>query len=223
MEENTAQPIQANQTTAEVQTPAVPVAHAETKTGWMPRKTFFLILLLTLVTIVLLAIALLPNLKSPLVTKPTTTTPALAYAKTNLSLSTPLTATPSGYKTDVQISTGKNEATAVQLEIVYDPKILTNVDIQPGSFFTDPTILLKQIDSVKGKITYVLGIGLGQKAVTGNGTVATITFSQISGQTKIKTPINFGAKTVVTAVGYPQSVLLKSTGVLFSIAPTPTP
>jgi hypothetical protein len=67
------------------------------------------------------------------------------------------------------------------------------------------------------------GIGLGGTPVIGKGTVATINFSTLPGLKTIKTPINFEPKTAVTAVGYAQSVLLKSTGVLFSISPTPTP
>jgi hypothetical protein len=199
-----------------------PVPQAETKTGWMPKRTFLLIVLLVVITVSLLALALLPSFKNILVT--TTSKPAavLSYAQTELSFSTPTTATPSGYKTDVLISTGENKVTAVQLEIKYDPKVLTNVDVKAGTFFATPIILLKKIDTVSGRITYVLGISLGNKAAVGIGTVATITFAPLSNQTTVKTPINFEPKTAVTAVGYAQSVLLKSTGVLFSISPTPT-
>jgi len=196
-----------------------PVAHVETKAGWMPKRTFLLITLLVVITACLLALALIQNVKSPTVTKPIAT---LSYAQTNLSLSEPVIATPSGYKTDVLIST-KNKVTAVQLEINYDPKVLTNVDVKAGTFFATPTILLKKIDAINGRITYVLGIGLGDTAATGKGTVATITFAPLLGQTTVKAPINFAPKTAVTAIGYVQSVLLKSTGVLFSISPTPTP
>ncbi len=218
MEENTAQPIQQSQQ------PVVPApapqqpTPTQPKIDWMPKRTFLLIALLVVITVCLLALALIQNIKSPTVTKPSAT---LSYAQTNLSLSEPIVATPSGYKTDVQIST-KNKVTAVQLEINYDPKVLTNVDVKASSFFTAPTILLKKIDAVNGRITYALGIGLGDTAVTGKGTVATLTFSTVTGTDSAKTPINFEPKTAVTAVGYAQSVLLKSTGVLFSLTPTPT-
>jgi hypothetical protein len=204
-----------------IETAEVPTAHAEKKSGWMPKKTFFLIALLVLVTVCLLALALIPNLKGPIIkSKPVAN---IDYAQTQLSFSPPVIATPSGYKADVLISTGKNKVTAAQLEINYDPKLLTNIDIKPGSFFTDPTILLKKVDAVNGRLVYVLGIGIGGTPATGKGTVAIISFSTLPNLTTIKTPINFLPKTAVTAVGYVQSVLLKSTGVLFSVTPTPTP
>jgi hypothetical protein len=218
MEENTVQSIQENPIT---EAPAVPtVAPVEKKTGWIPKKTFLLIALLIVVTVCLLVLALIPSFKSPTVTKKPVAN--IDYAQTLLSFSKPIAATPSGYATDVLISTGKNKVTVAQLEIVYDPKILTNVNIKPGSFFTAPTILLQKIDAANGRISYVLGIGLGDKPVTGKGTVATISYSVLPGLSTVKTPINFEPKTQVNAAGYVQSVLKQSTGVLFSISPTPT-
>jgi Cohesin domain len=201
-----------------------PITHVEEqvkeKTAWMPKKTFLLIALLVLITACLLALALIPSFKGPAIkVKPVAN---INYAQTQLSFSAPIIATASGYKTDVLISTGKNKVTVAQLEIAYDPKILTNVDIKAGSFFTDPTILLKKVDVVNGRITYVIGISLGGTPTVGKGTVATISFSTLPGQTTARTPINFLPKTAVNAAGYVQSVLLKSTGVLFSISPTPT-
>jgi hypothetical protein len=205
-------------------TSEAPITHVEElvkeKTAWMPKKTFLLIALLVLITACLLALALIPNFKT---VKPTIKPVAnIDYAQTQLSFSAPISDTASGYKTDVLISTGKNKVTVAQLEIAYDPKILTNVDIKAGSFFTDPTILLKKVDAVNGRITYVIGISLGGTPTVGKGTVATISFSTLQGLTTVKTPINFLQKTAVNATGYAQSVLLKSTGVLFSISPTPT-
>ena len=195
--------------------------HLEEKTGWMPKKTFLLIALLVFITACLLALALIPSFRTPAIkTKPLAN---IDYAQTQLSFSPPTVATPSGFKTNVLISTGKNKVTVIQLEIAYDPKILGNVNITPGTFFTAPTILLKKVDAANGRLTYVLGIGLGQTPATGKGMVATVNFSTLPGLTTVKTPINFLPKTAVNAVGYVQSVLLKSTGVLFSIAPTPTP
>jgi hypothetical protein len=202
--------------------PAVPVASVEEKVSSMSRKTLILILLLVLVTVGLLVIALIPAVKSPVVTK-LTTPPALPYAQTKLSLSTPAKLAVNSYSTDVIISSGNNKTTAVQLEISYDPKVLTNVDIKTGSFFTTPVVLLKKIDTVNGRLSYALGINPTQKATSGNGTVATITFSTAANTTATQTPINFEPKTAATAVGYAQSVLKQTTGVLFSFSPTPTP
>ncbi len=207
----TEQPTEVTQTP-----PAVP---AEPKSGWMPKKTLILILLLVVATVGLLALALLPNVKPPLGTKPTVT-PALTYAQTTLSLSTPVTTALNSYSTNVLISSGSNKTTAIQLEISYDPKVLTNVAIQPGTFFTTPAVLLKKIDTVSGRISYALGISPSQKPTGGNGTVATITFSTVPGTTVTQTPINFELKTAATAIGYAQSVIKGTQGVLFVLPTT---
>jgi len=203
-------------------TPVTPIVPVEEKASWMPRKTFILISLLVLVTIGLLAIALIPSVKSPINIVPKPTPATLSYAQTKLSLSTPVKLTLNNYSSDVLISTGNNKTTAVQLELTYDPKVLTNVDIKSGVFFTAPVVLLKKIDTVNGRISYALGINPSQKPTSGSGIVATISFSTVSGTTAMQTPINFSPKTAATAVGYAQSVLKQSTGVLFSLSPTPT-
>ncbi|HWY78958.1 MAG TPA: cohesin domain-containing protein [Candidatus Sulfotelmatobacter sp.] len=43
-----------------------------------------------------------------------------------------------------------------QLEIAYDPLIITIDDISPGTFFTNPTIVLQKIDPVAGRISFAL-------------------------------------------------------------------
>jgi hypothetical protein len=202
-----------------------PVVHVEEKiqekSSWMAKKTFILILLLVAITIGLLAVALLPGIKSSMVKTPTTTQD-LNFAQTELSLSTPVSATPNNYSTDVLISSGNNKTTAVQLEISYDPKVLTNVDIKPSTFFNSPVILLKNIDTVNGRISYALAYDPSQTAVGGNGTVATITFSTIAGTTTTQTTIDFEPKTAATAIGYAESVLKQTTGISFSpVIPTP--
>jgi hypothetical protein len=204
--------------TATAQEPVVPTVEVEQKPGLMPKKTLVLIVLLVIVTVGLLAIALIPNIKAPLPAKPTTSVPA--YLQTELSFSTPVN-TLNTYSTDVLISSGSNKTTAVQLEISYDPKVLTNVNIVPGSFFTTPVVLLKKIDTVNGRISYALGISPSQKPTSGNGTVATITFSPVATTTATQTPINFEPKTAATAVGYAPSVLKQAAGVIVTFSPTP--
>ncbi|MGA2911845.1 MAG: cohesin domain-containing protein [Candidatus Levyibacteriota bacterium] len=213
-------------TTTEIKTPApeapvVSPAPAEQKPGWMPKKTLILILLLVIVTVGLLVIALIPNLKSPIVIRPTPAPEMPAYLQTELSFSTPVNTTLNSYSTNVLISTGNNKITAVQLEIAYDPKVLTNVDIAPGTFLTMPVVLLKKIDTVNGRLSYALGMSPSQKPTGGNGTVATLTFSTIPGTTATQTPLNFEPKTAATAVGYAPSVLKQATGVIVTFSPTP--
>ena len=201
--------------------PTAPVAPVEENAVKMPRRTLILIVLLVLVTVALLVVALLPTFKFPS-TGPKTP-PPLTYAQTMLSLSTPTKLATGNYSTDVQITSGSNKTTAVQLELSYNPKVLTNVDIKTGPFFTTPVVLLKKVDAVNGRISYALGINPTQKPTNGNGVVATVTFSTVTGTTATQTPINFDLKTAATAVGYAQSVLKETQGVLFQLAPSPTP
>jgi hypothetical protein len=196
-----------------VETEAPPVA----PTAWMPRKTLVLIVFLAIVTTGLLILALIPVKTTP------KSTVIITDAQTDLSFSAPIISSGSARWSNVEIATGKNKVTAVQLELTFDPKALTNVDIAPGTFFTNPAILLKKIDRVNGRITYAFGIGLGQKAVTGQGTLAVVTFIPVAGKTD-STSINFLPKTEVAAQGQNMSVLKKSSGTTISlISPTQTP
>jgi hypothetical protein len=189
----------------------------ETTNPFMPRKTLILIGLLFLITIILLALAFhlgFPNTNNPGAQK------QVKVLQTTLSVLAPV-ASSSAYTANVAITTERKKVTAVQIELTYDPKVLTNVDIKPGSFFPNPTILSKKIDAVKGRISYVLGIGLGQSSVNGNGTVAILSFTTVpkNGITIIA-PLPISKLTVVGTV---PSVLTAEQGIQFYFGPTPTP
>jgi hypothetical protein len=189
---------------------------------FMPRKTLILIIVLSIATVGLLILALIPNLKTPVKTTPKSTA-IIHDAQTDLSFSAPIISSSSALQSNVEIATGRNKVTAVQLELTFNPKALTNVEIAPGTFFTNPVIILKKIDTENGRITYALGVGLGQKAVTGRGTLAVLTFIPVAGKTE-PTSINFLPKTEVAAQGQIMSVLRKSSGAIINlISPTPTP
>lgn len=174
----------------------------------MSKRTLFLIFALFLIAFVLLAMALYQP-QAPKVT-PVKTVVKESVAQTVLSFGNSSlvasSASTLSYSIPVNISTGKNKVTAVQLELQYDPEILTNIIISPGSFFTKPDVLLNQIDTKTGRISYAFGVGLADEGVVGKGTIANLTFS-----TKTKTParttITFLPKTLVTAQGINESVL----------------
>jgi hypothetical protein len=140
--------------------------------------------------------------------------------KTTLNILEPV-ASSSAYTANVTLTTERKKVTAVQIELTYNPKALTNVDIKPGSFFPNPTILSKKIDAVKGRISYVLGIGLGQSSVNDNGIVAILSFTTIP-KNGITT-IAFLPICKLTVVGEVPSVLTAAHGIQFSFGPTPTP
>src|SRR4030067_2808404 len=135
----------------------------------MPKRTLLLIVVLIIVTVglVWLSVYTVPQEKAPTVTKKPAVVP---FAKTTITLSSSPSAVTNElnlYSLDTQISTGDNKITAVQLEISYDPKALTNVDILPGDFLNDPIVLLKNVDEKNGRISYAIAIKMGQAAVSG--------------------------------------------------------
>ena len=100
---------------------------------------------------------------------------------------------------------------AVQLQLKYDPNVLTDVDIIPGTLFPRPVVLTKKIDPEKGTIFYVIGVSLeSNNPVVSKGTVATISFVRKSTE---KTKISFLPLTKVTSFGIDQSILNTATEV----------
>lgn len=178
----------------------------------MSKRTLFLIFALFIIALALLMMALYQP--SAVKTDQTTTMTKEPAAQTILSFGNPSIATSSSeilnYSLPINISTGKNKVTAVQLELQYDPRILTNVTVVSGPFFTNPEILLNQIDFKAGRISYAFGVGLEEEGIIGQGTVATLNFS--INESAEETAILFLPKTLVTAEGISESVLKQSLG-----------
>lgn len=196
----------------------------------MSRRTLILIASLTGITVVLLSIALLAQQPKPTDTKPyiTQTAPPTPTPKieTLLMLSPNLlTISSQSGSLQVDIDSGNNDLTAVQLELIYNPKLITIVDVKPGSFFGNSAeILPKQIDQKAGRITYIAGVQPTQSAVKGKGTVAVITFTSAltAGQSTI---IDFLAnKSQATdANDLKNSVLKTTSGATILYSPKITP
>lgn len=190
----------------------------------MSKRTLFLIFALFVITFVLLMMALYQP-QAPKATQ--TATIKEPVAQTTLTFGSPLIATSSSiftlnYSLPINISTGKNKATAVQLELQYDPAVLTNVAVVPGSFFANPQVLLNQIDAKTGRISYAFGVGLTDQGVTGKGIVANLTFSARAAVIPTKTAIIFLPKTLVTAEGVNETVLKQTINGLFTVGEKPS-
>jgi hypothetical protein len=193
----------------------------------MSKRTLFLIFALFIITSVLLVMALYQP-QAPKTTQIVTPTKE-PVAQTTLAFGSPVVATSSSvttlnYSLPININTSKNKVTAVQLELQYDPAILTNVAVTPGSFFAKPQVLLNQIDVKTGRISYAFGIGINDQGVAGKGVAANLTFSAKS-KTPEKTAILFLPKTLVTAQGISVSVLKQTTNGIFTvgeISPSPS-
>ena len=191
----------------------------------MSRRTLFLIFALFLITFVLLMIALFqPQSPKVIPVKPVAKE---SVAQTILSFGVPVVATSSSksvlsYSLPVNIMSGKNKVTAVQLELQYDPLVLTDISITPGSFFPKPDVILPlQIDTKAGRISYALSVGLTSEGIINKGTVANLTFS-VKAQAPTKTIIIFLPKTLVTAQGVSESVLKQAVNLPFTVGGKPS-
>jgi hypothetical protein len=196
---------------------------AQTKKG-MPKQTLAFITFLIAVTLVLLGLAVYTQ-KVTVPTQPIAKQAiSPSYAHTSLKLTPPVNtpALPNTYTTDVTITTGGDKVTGIQLEFSYDPKVLTNVQIKPGTFIQNPVVFLKKVDEVNGRISLSIGIPLGQSGPSGTGTVATITFNEVSTATG-STILDFLPKTAAWAQGVAPSVLKTSTGTLFFVNKNQSP
>ena len=184
----------------------------------MLNKTPLLIVFLVIATVALVALALSrSNVSSP---TPQKLSGEEIVAETSLSFSDlyemedETDKSSKQFFSDVNIVTGENKVTAVQLEIKYNPDLLTNVDIYPGDFFQNPKILLERIDTEEGIISYALGTE-GQ-GVSGEGIVAVVSFSEKT-IARGETSLDFLSKTAVSAEDQEESVLREMAGVEFTL------
>jgi len=190
-------------------------------------RTIILIVALAILTAVLLFVALKPLQKPASKTSlAPTPTPSQAHSVLSMQLDSTANASQAALPTksvDVQIDTSANKVEGVQFDISYDPTVLTNVTVTPGTFFPKALVLLNQVDSKNGKIHYALGIQPTDKPQTGVGTVAVISFVMVPTQTGVTTKLSFLPKTQVVQQGTLGSVLEKSTDITIPTASlTPT-
>jgi len=193
----------------------------------MPRKTLFLIIGLIVVTIVLFIIALRTGDQTKDQTmqiKPAIKLSPTPFAFTTLTLSpNPVEVSPGKQGVvDVMIDTESNEVTGVQLELVYDPLMVTNVKIAPTELVKNPLVLIDKNDPKTGRITYAFGPQPKQPNVKGVGSIATITFTT-RGKTGSQSYLTLLPTTLVTAQGIADSVLKTSNSAVVNIVAVSTP
>ena len=171
----------------------------------------------TLLLILLLIVSAAGLLALSLNTKPATKVSVpVSLAQAILVLSQPIASTSGTLTSNVLIYTNGNRASAVQLELSYNPKDISNVDVKPGTFLKNPVELFKKIDTDNGRISYALGAGIGEKGVSGSGVVAAISFTKL--KTSGMTSISFLPKSLVSAQGIAKSVLKSATGLTFDLS-----
>lgn len=117
----------------------------------------------------------------------------------------------------VMLEPSDNEVTAVQLEIAYDPNIISNVKVTPGELFDNPVVLINKNNISEGRYTYAFGIMPNHKAITTSGVVANITFSALN-KPGANSQLALLDTTLVTAKGISNSVLKSTEGTLVQIS-----
>lgn len=190
----------------------------------MPRKTLALISGLVIVTVILFVVALragqqsqapsVPAEPSQGAMQPEPTTPAHSVLTVGPN---PLNVAPGTQgKAEVTIDTSDNEVTAVQLELGYDPNILSNVKVTTGPAFTNSVPLIDKNDAQAGRYTYAVGITPSATPLTGTGVVATITFTVKAGATGA-TQLGLLPNSLITARGVANSVMKSGTGTVVNV------
>jgi hypothetical protein len=185
----------------------------------MSKKTLALIAGLTVLTLVLVVLALNTGQKAPQDSKDTTNVTSAPSptvpAHTVIQLApNPVAFTGNTATVNVNIDTSDNPVTAAQFEVTYDPTVLNYSSIRQGDFFQNALVLINQVDRTAGKITYAIGLtpAGAQNPKTGTGTVATITFTRRStAAVRGTTPLGL-ENVLVSAKGIAPSVLKSASG-----------
>lgn len=183
-------------------------------------RTFILIGVLAAIAIVLIIVAIRMNASQPQqqtpetgMTEPTPTiekTASIMFSPASLDLATSTSAT-----VDIIVTVGNTPVTAVQSEIIYDPKTITNVKLLPpenASLFGPANsyiTLFTDEDPVNGTLEFAIGIQPTGNPVVGSGSIGRLSFSVIKNAPT--TQISFGPKTVVTVANVDESVLNTTT------------
>lgn len=141
---------------------------------------------------------------------PTNTT--AVYPTTNPSLiSSSLSFAKNSGSVDVHLDSGADAVSGVQLVIAYNPKALTNVQINPGTFFEYYTVLRNIVDTDNGIMYLTLAVDTSSQAQKkGSGTIATISYQSVPG---VSTALTFLPQTKITSEGINTSVLKKTASV----------
>jgi hypothetical protein len=175
----------------------------------MSKRTLFLIIALFVITAVLLTVAIYkPQVSKEIPTAtPTPVPPAQAilyFGNPEIIASSAATFT---YSVPINISAGKNKITAVQLELKYDPNLLTKVEIASGSFYLKPIVALDKIDDIAGRISYALFDSRPmENELSGKSDLAILKFT-VKSKIYEKAVIEFLPKSLVIAEGVSGSIL----------------
>jgi len=187
----------------------------------MPKKTTILIVVLLLFTAGLVYIAVRTEQQNPnQIDEETISEEELTDLVPTINPQTQISFSPSVIDTGTnpQISQSVNVAantngqtiSGIQLELSYDPAVLTNITIEPAEnnlFGPNPAVLINSVDPNLGRISFAITLpSLDSDEVVGSSNIATITFSTL--QNKVQnTQITVLPKTTVRSLKSTNSLL----------------
>jgi hypothetical protein len=194
----------------------------------MPRKTLALISGLVLVTVVLFVIALKTNTTKQTtnvgITPPPSAAPVDTIAPAHAVLSllpNPVIVKPGQQgSVDVTLDAMEHAVTAVQLELKYDPAVISNVKVVPGPQFVNPVVLIDKNNTAAGTYTFAVGIAPNQATLQGTGVVGKVTFTSKRVSGTQSTELALSPTSIVTAQGVATSVLGKFSGTTITVSNT---
>lgn len=198
----------------------------------MPKKTTIFIAILAVVTAILVILAIRNEQTPQKITQVTKTpTPTAVIPKTTNVTFLPTTidaSTGLPLTVDILADTNSDQISGIQLELQYDPKLLTNVKISTpdNSLFgatNKYTVLFSEVNPTLGRISYAVAIQPNQSSVSGLGKIATVTFQKKAQTTTLvpQTTLSFIDKTMVTKLNETQTVLNKTNALTIQLVPTP--
>ncbi|MBI3984487.1 MAG: hypothetical protein HY344_00900 [Candidatus Levybacteria bacterium] len=183
-----------------------PAKEVKSVSAGVPLKTIILIVVLAIVAVSLVYVAFFTD-NSPLKQIIEKSQEVKNPAETILAIDENAKDEETGeYYSIVTVDTGTNNINGVQLELYFDPALLTNVTVTPLDFFPQSVELLKKVDQQSGRISYALTVSPGESAVNGKGNLVKISYTPI-GNAQISSVINFLPKTEASGEGTAASLL----------------
>lgn len=196
----------------------------------MPKKTTLLIIILAIITGILIFVAMRSDQTQNFtknLTNTSTPTPVVVKPFASLGFSTPLLDTSKGspaQKVDIILDSNGKSIAGAQVELSYDPTVLTNLTLTPlvpGQLFgQNPIVLINNIDKTQGRISYALSIAVNDNEKIGKASIGQLSFTVNRFSGVPSTQITFLPKSSVTTQKIKFSVLDTTTPLQIIINPT---
>lgn len=193
----------------------------------MPKKTTILIIILAIITGILIFVAVRTDQsQEKKVTSVASPTPVIIKPYAMLSFSTKFLDASKGIasqKVDIILDTNGKSVAGAQVELTYDPKVLTNVSLTPlvpGQLFgTNPIVLINNVDPSQGRISYAITISPNDTEKIGKASIGLLSFTVNRFANTPATNITFLPKSAVTTQKTKFSVLESTTPIQIQVAP----